>query len=242
MIGFEGLARAVRELLGVRLSASQAEAFKWYGQELIEWNRRFNLTAITDPVEIEIKHFLDSLSCIKHPSFRPPGRVIDVGTGAGFPGLPIKLLFPSFELTLVESVGKKADFCRHVVDSLGLQGVQIVHDRAENLGRNPDHREQYDWGLARAVAIAPVVLEYLLPLIRMGGGAILQKGETGPAELHQSGRALSVLGAEVDRIQTIELPGVAEPRFLITVKKIGATPEQYPRRPGMAAKKPLNSS
>jgi 16S rRNA (guanine527-N7)-methyltransferase len=173
--------------------------------------------------------------------FRPPGKVIDIGTGAGFPGIPIKLLFPQFEVTLVESVRKKVDFCEHVVQSLGLHGVQVIRARAETLGQSHAHRECYDWGLARAVAIAPVVLEYLLPFIRVGGDAILQKGETGPAEMHQAEKALRVLGAEVEQIQTVELPCVAEPRHLIRVRKIAATPHQYPRRPGMAAKRPLQS-
>jgi 16S rRNA (guanine527-N7)-methyltransferase len=242
MNGFEGLESAVMKLVGYRLQGNQLDSLNWYTHELIAWNQRVNLTAITDPVEIEIKHFLDSLSCLKITDFRPPGKVIDIGTGAGFPGIPIKLLYPQFDMTLVESVGKKASFCQHVIDTLELQGLQIANDRAENLGRSSDHRERYDWGLARAVAIAPVVLEYVLPLIRVGGVAILQKGETGPSEMHQAEKALRVLGAEVEQIQTVELPCVAEPRHLITVRKIAATPHKYPRRPGMAAKRPLISS
>jgi 16S rRNA (guanine527-N7)-methyltransferase len=241
MIRFDGLESAVQDWLGYRLNPTQRDAFTWYAQELIDWNQRFNLTAITDPVEIDIKHFLDSLSCLTISDFRPPGKVIDIGTGAGFPGIPIKLLFPQFEVTLVESVRKKVDFCEHVVQSLGLHGVQVIRARAETLGQSHAHRECYDWGLARAVAIAPVVLEYLLPFIRVGGDAILQKGETGPAEMHQAEKALRVLGAEVEQIQTVELPCVAEPRHLIRVRKIAATPHQYPRRPGMAAKRPLQS-
>jgi 16S rRNA (guanine527-N7)-methyltransferase len=239
MNGFERLQSAVFDLIGYRLTESQAESFEWYSQELVSWNERFNLTAITDPLEIDIKHFLDSLSCLKVKSFRPPGKVIDIGTGAGFPGIPIKLLYPQFLMTLVESVGKKISFCQHVSDTLEIKGMQILHARAESLGREPEHREQYDWGLARAVAVAPVVLEYILPLIRVGGRAILQKGGTGPAEMHQAEKALRVLGAEVDQIETVELPGVAEPRHIITLRKIAATPPRYPRRPGMAAKKPI---
>ncbi|TFH34742.1 MAG: 16S rRNA (guanine(527)-N(7))-methyltransferase RsmG [Anaerolineales bacterium] len=242
MNGFKGFGSAVRELIGYRLNAAQAESFHWYAQELIAWNQRFNLTAIVDPVEIDIKHFLDSLTCLKVLEFRPPGRVVDIGTGAGFPGIPIKLLFPQFELTLLESIKKKVDFCQHIIDALGLEGVRVIHARAETLGQDPDHRERYDWGIARAVAIAPVLLEYLLPFIRVGGGAILQKGETGPAEMHQAESALRILGAQVDQIQTIELPCVPEPRHIISVKKTAATPQQYPRRAGMAAKRPLKSA
>ncbi len=242
MNGFEGLDTATLKMVGYRMSAAQRSAFNWYAQELIEWNKRFNLTAITDPVEIEIKHFLDSISCLKVESFRPPGRVIDIGSGAGFPGIPIKLLYPQFDITLVESVGKKVRFCEHVRDHLELQGLRALHARAEVLGREPEHRESYDWGLARAVAVGPVILEYLLPFIRVGGSAILQKGETGPAEMHRAQEALRVLGGEVEQIHRIELPCVTEARHLIMVRKTAATPPKYPRRPGIAAKRPINTS
>jgi 16S rRNA (guanine527-N7)-methyltransferase len=238
---FEGLRQAVQDLLGYQLTDAQQEAFAWYAEALVEWNQRFNLTAIEDPVEIEIKHFLDSLTCLKVASFRPPARIIDIGTGAGFPGIPIKLLFPQFDLTLVDSVEKKVGFCQHVVDQLGLQSVRVIHDRAESMGQDPGFRESFDWGLARAVAIAPVVLEYLIPLIRIGGGAILQKGETGPAEMQASEQALNVLGARVEQIQSIELPCVVEARYLITLRKTSASPEKYPRRPGMPTKRPLKN-
>jgi 16S rRNA (guanine527-N7)-methyltransferase len=240
MNGFEGLGPAVQRLLGFRLSPGQLEAFDWYAQELVAWNKRFNLSAITDPVEIEIKHFLDSLTCLMVTDFRPPGKVVDIGTGAGFPGIPISLLFPKFEMTLIESIGKKADFCRHVIGELNLENVKVIQARAEALGHAPEYREIYDWGLARAVAIAPVVLEYILPFICVGGSALLQKGVTGPAEMHQAENALSVLGAEVEQIKSIELPCVTEARHLIFVKKTAATPEKYPRRAGIAAKRPLN--
>lgn len=239
MNAFEGFDTALFNLVGHRLTAQQIDVFKWYAQALIEWNQRFNLTAITEPVQIEIKHFLDSLSCLKVDQFRPPGRVIDIGTGAGFPGIPIKILFPQFDMTLVESVGKKVKFCQHVIDSLELQGLQIIKERAEVLGRQSEHRERYDWGLARAVAKAPVVLEYLLPFVRVGGRAILQKGETGPAEMHQAENALRMLGGEVEQIHAVELPRVTEPRHIITLRKIAATPPKYPRRPGIATKRPL---
>jgi 16S rRNA (guanine527-N7)-methyltransferase len=239
MNGFEGFGPAVKRMLGFRLSAAQLDSFAWYAHELVTWNRRFNLTAITDPIEIEIKHFLDSLTCLLVTNFRPPGKIIDIGTGAGFPGIPIKLLLPQFEITLVESIGKKVDFCQHVITKLGLENVAVVQARAETLGQAQEYRQRYDWGLARAVAKAPVVLEYLLPFIRIGGGAILQKGETGPSEMHQAEKALRLLGAEVEQIQSVELPCVPEARHLIWVKKTAATPEKYPRRAGMVAKRPL---
>lgn len=239
MNGFEGLGPAVQSMLGFRLTASQLESFNWYAQELVTWNKRFNLTAITDPDEIDIKHFLDSLTCLMVSDFRPPGKVIDIGTGAGFPGIPISLILPNFDVTLLESIGKKADFCQHVIEALGLENVEVIQARAEALGQAPEFREQYEWGLARAVAIAPVVLEYLLPFIRVGGSVLLQKGATGPAEMHQAETALRVLGAEVEQIQSIELPCVTEARHLISVRKTAATPEKYPRRAGIATKRPL---
>ena len=227
------------DLLGVNLTLHQIEAFQWYANELRSWNQRCNLTAITDPDEIYIKHFVDSLSCLQVERFRPPGNVIDIGTGAGFPGIPLKIVYPQFKMTLVESIGKKMEFCRHVVSSLGLDGVDFVQSRAENLGKNSQHRERYDWAIARAVAILPVLLEYLLPFIKLGGSAIVQKGETGPAEAHSAEKALSVLGGEIKQVLPVELPRVAEPRYLIVVDKIACTPEKYPRKPGIPAKRPL---
>jgi len=231
--------RTASDLLGVTLTIHQIEAFQWYANELRSWNQRYNLTAITDPDEINIKHFIDSLSCLQVERFRPPGNVIDVGTGAGFPGIPLKIVYPQFKMTLVESIGKKMEFCRHVISSLGLDGVDFVQARAENLGKNAQHRERYDWAIARAVAILPVLLEYLLPFIKLGGSAIVQKGETGPAEAHSAEKALSVLGGEIKQILPVELPRVAEPRYLIVVDKVACTPEKYPRKPGIPAKRPL---
>ena len=231
--------RIASDLLGVNITPNQIEAFQWYANELRSWNQRYNLTAITDPDEIYIKHFVDSLSCLQVERFRPPGNIIDVGTGAGFPGIPLKIVYPQFQMTLVESIGKKMEFCRHVVSSLGLDGVDFVQARAEHLGKNVAHRERYDWAIARAVAILPVLLEYLLPFIKLGGRAIVQKGETGPAEAHSAEKALSILGGEIKQILPVELPRVTEDRYLIVVEKVACTPEKYPRKPGIPAKRPL---
>src|SRR4030066_1740382 len=164
------LTQYAQRQLGLRLSRSQLSALSLYERELVDWNTRFNLTAIRDPQEIHIKHFLDSFPCLMALRDTSIGRLIDIGTGAGFPGIPIKIIYPKMQLTLVESVGKKAEFCRHVVNSLDLHGVEVVQERAEVLGQNPSYREQYDWAVARAVAILPVLAEYLLPLVRVGGG------------------------------------------------------------------------
>jgi 16S rRNA (guanine527-N7)-methyltransferase len=232
--------RTASDLLGVTLTPQQIKAFQWYENELRSWNQRYNLTAITDPNEIYIKHFVDSLSCLQVERFRPPGNVIDVGTGAGFPGIPLKIVYPQFQMTLVDSIGKKMEFCRHVISSLGLDCVDFVQDRAERIGKNVVYRERYDWAIARAVAVLPVLLEYLLPLLKLGGRAVVQKGETGPAEAHSAEKALSVLGGEIKQVLPVELPRVTETRYLIVVDKVARTPEKYPRKPGIPAKRPLN--
>jgi 16S rRNA (guanine527-N7)-methyltransferase len=235
----EGLSQIVDRLLGLHLTSRQLEAFAWYASELITWNERFNLTAITDPIEIEVKHFLDSLTCLQLADFRSGDRVVDVGTGAGLPGLVLKIACPGIELTLVESIQKKVHFCRHVVDGLQLEGVQVIHTRAERVGQDPEHRGRYTWALARAVASTPILLEYLLPLLQLQGCALLYKGMTGPSEVHEARNALAVLGGEVLQILPVELPKVSETRHLILVRKCAATPAKYPRRTGIPTKRPL---
>jgi 16S rRNA (guanine527-N7)-methyltransferase len=229
----------VMDLLGMRLSERQRERFTWYAEQLIRWNERFNLTAITDPIEIEMKHFLDSLTCLLAMGRPVSARVVDIGTGAGFPGLPLKILCPEFPLLLVESTRKKVEFCRHVVRELGLEKVEVLHARAEEIGQRAEYRERFDWALARAVAHLPVLVEYMLPLIKVGGRAIAQKGETGPAEVQAAESALRILGGRVSQLLSVELPMVTETRYLVVIEKVGATPEKYPRRPGMPGKRPL---
>jgi 16S rRNA (guanine527-N7)-methyltransferase len=148
-------------------------------------------------------------------------------------------MLPKTQLTLVESVGKKAEFCRHVVKILDLEGVEVVQVRAEVIGQDPDHRERYDWAVARAVAILPVLAEYLLPLVRVGGSMLAMKGESGPAEAHSAERALKVLGGHLRQLLPVTLPGVAEERYLVVIDKVAATPMAYPRKVGIPAKRPL---
>ena len=233
------LARWVHSLLGIRLSSSQLAALTCYEAELVDWNSRFNLTAIDSPETIRIKHFLDSLTCLLVMKDRPMERIIDIGTGAGFPGVPIKIVYPSLGMTLVDSVGKKVDFCRHITQKLGLKNVEVIHGRAEELGQHPEYREQYDWAVARAVAVLPVLAEYMLPLVRVAGGMIAMKGESAPAEAHSAENALRLLGGTLERLVPITLPGVADERYLVVVDKAVATPRKYPRRAGIPAKRPL---
>ena len=233
------LALHAQNLFGVRLTASQRAALARFEQELLSWNRRANLTAIREPEKIRIKHFLDSFSCTCAMRETPMERVVDIGTGAGFPGLPLKILYPAMRLTLVESVGKKAEFCQHIVRLLALDGVDIIQDRAENLGQMAQFREQFDWAIARAVATLPILMEYLLPMTRVGGAALAMKGEHGPAEAHAAEHATRVLGGHLRKLIPVTLPGVVEQRYLVVVDKVAATPHAYPRRVGVPAKHPL---
>jgi len=233
------LAHQAYHLLGIQLTAAQLNALALYERELIAWNRRMNLTAIREPEQIQVKHFLDSLTCMCALNETSMDRIIDVGTGAGFPGLPLKILNPSIELTLIESVGKKADFCRHIIRVLGLEGVKVIQERAEVIGQKPSYRQQYDWAIARAVAIMPVLVEYLLPLVRVGGSILAMKGESAPAEAHDADHAIHLLGGHLRKLIPVTLPGVAEERYLIVVDKVAATPDAYPRRVGQPTKKPI---
>ncbi|MEW5988689.1 MAG: 16S rRNA (guanine(527)-N(7))-methyltransferase RsmG [Chloroflexota bacterium] len=221
------------------LTAGQLAQFDQYQALLLDWNQRLNLTAITDPAAIQVRHFLDSLTCATITGDLNGRRLVDVGTGAGFPGLPLKILFPALQLTLVESVVKKTRFLEAVVNELRLTGVTILAERAEVLGRRPAHRAQYDWVLARSVAELRVLVEYLLPLCRMGGRALAQKGENAAVEVEAATLAIATLGGGRPEITPIHLPGRAETHYLVVIPKERETPERYPRRPGMAEKRPL---
>jgi 16S rRNA (guanine527-N7)-methyltransferase len=239
----EQLTAGVRQLLGLTLTPRQCQAFQVYYQELMAWNARFNLTAITDREGVQIRHFLDSLSCLLAIGNDVQGKsLIDIGSGAGFPGLPLKLVCPSFHLTLLEATGKKVDFLQHLVASLKLSQVTVIHDRAEQIGQDPRHREAYDWGVARAVAAMPTLIEYLLPLCRLGGRCLAQKGEAAAAEVSLAERGISLLGGRLNRLVPVELPGLAETRHLVVIDKVARTPPKYPRRPGMPAKSPLRGA
>jgi 16S rRNA (guanine527-N7)-methyltransferase len=229
----------VQALIGINLTPRQLAALERYEKELLVWNAQFNLTAIRETRDIRTKHFLDSLTCIHAMRDNPPARLIDIGTGAGFPGIPLKILMPNMQLTLVESVGKKAEFCRHVVQLLGLDKVEVVQNRAEELGQLPAYREKYNMAVARAVASLPILVEYLLPLVSIGGVVLAQKGESGPAEAHASEKAVHLLGGRLKQLKQVTLPGVADERYLIIFDKIAATPKPYPRRVGMPSKHPL---
>jgi len=228
-------------LLGIQISDEQRTDFEVYEQELIEWNTRFNLTAIDHPKQIRVKHFLDSLSCILALQDTPTNHVVDVGTGAGFPGLPLSIVCPRMKMTLVESVGKKATFCQHIKQTINLSKVSILQERAETVASIPEMREKFDWAIARAVAALPVLVEYLLPLVRVGGYALAMKGENGPAEAQSAEGAIQILGGHLQQLIPVMLPGVEDERYLVVIEKTAATPDRFPRRVGIPAKRPLGT-
>jgi len=223
------------------LSPSQQTAFARYADELLAWNEHTNLTAIRSREEIYRKHFEDSLTCIQAWGEQPPHHLIDIGAGAGFPGLPLKIVYPAMQLTLVESVAKKTAFCQHIVTLLGLEGVTILAERAETLAQQPQHREQYDWAVARAVASLPVLAEYLLPFVRLGGHMLAQKGTLTQTqvELQAAANAIHTLGGNLRTVLPVQAAGLEEERCLVIIRKAAPTPARYPRRPGMPTKKPL---
>jgi 16S rRNA (guanine527-N7)-methyltransferase len=230
----------IRSLAGIELTARQVSAFQCYERELLDWNAKYNLTAIRDSEGIRTKHFLDSLTCLLAWKDHPPQSLIDIGTGAGFPGIPLKIIYPRLKLTLVDSVGKKLDFCRHIAATLDLKDISFVQARAEEIGLMREHREKYTWAVARAVANMPVLAEFLLPLVKIGGSALAQKGSSGPHEAHTAQKAIQILGGHLRQIIPVLLPGVVEERFLIIIDKISATPPGYPRRVGLPAKRPIS--
>jgi len=230
--------------LGIILTPERLATFRSTYEELVSWNQKFNLTAITDYEGVQVRHFLDSLSCLsamENQERLTNQRVIDVGTGAGFPGIPLKIARPGIRLTLLEATEKKVNFLKHLVQRLGLRGVTVLHGRAEELGQSPAYRERYDWAVARAVAEMPILVEYLLPLVKIGGRALAQKGEHAPAEVHRAEHAITQLGGRVRRLLPVELHGLAETRYLVLMDKVAATAAQYPRRPGIPSKRPLRA-
>ncbi len=207
-----------------------------YLKELLAWNKKFNLTRITDPEEVKVKHFEDSLALLQFNQLVDQS-VIDIGTGAGFPGLPLKIACPNIKLTLVEATGKKVEFLKHIINLLGLTDVRIITGRAEDIAK--EEREKYDLAVARAVAKLPVLAEYCLPFVKIGGQFVAYKENKVEAEVKKSRKAIEILGGRLLDIKKIKLSRFDIVRSLVLIDKVSPTPSKYPRRPGMAKKKPL---
>jgi 16S rRNA (guanine527-N7)-methyltransferase len=233
--------------LGIALDERQRLQFERYYQELASWNERLNLTTITGYEEVQVKHFLDSLVSlpivaaelgVSLPLARPL-RLVDVGSGAGFPGIPIKIVSPQLDVTLMDGTQKKVHFLEDMARTLELSSLKVVAGRAEELGRKSEHRDHYDLVMARAVAPLNVLVEYLLPLVRPGGLAVIYKGPGAPQEFIEARQAIKLLAADAVRFAPVEVPFLAEKRFVLLIKKLRPTPSQYPRGQGLARKKPL---
>ncbi len=236
----ETLTKGYHELFKETMPTRQLDQFTRFKDLLLVTNEKMNLTAITEENEIAIKHFLDSLTPLtEHELLLKEGRMIDVGTGAGFPGIPLKIVAPHLEITLLDSLNKRVGFLKQVISELGLEKIYTIHGRAEDLGRDPDYREQFDYAVSRAVAKLPVLLEYTLPFVKPGGYLICQKGPGVKDELNEGKKALMLLGGEIERIIEVDLPFVERGHHLILIKKIKKTPKKYPRQAGKPAKKPL---
>lgn len=217
------------------VSEEQYGKFKKYAVLLVEWNQKINLTAITDPHGITVKHFLDSVLPLKFLDIPDGASLIDVGTGAGFPGIPLKIMRPDISLTLLDSLNKRVNFLSDVCAALELD-VPCVHARAEEFGRNENYRERYDFAAARAVAAMPVLAEYCLPYVKIGGTFVALKGRS--ENYKDSENAIKILGGEISDVTEYALPD-GDGRLLICVKKIKETPSKYPRNSGQISKKPL---
>lgn len=243
MINTEQL-RAYAAEYGITVSDAACGKFDRYAELLVEWNQRMNLTAITEPQDIVLKHFADSLTALTVLPEKSNLSVIDVGTGAGFPGIPLAIAREDIQLTLLDSLNKRLVFLREVCDALGIR-AQLIHSRAEEGGRNPKMREQYDVATARAVAAMPVLAEYCLPFVKTGGRFIAMKGPDSDAEMQGAKRAVKLLGGRVSAVKELMLPcqlhdGVEQQgRRLFVIDKEKSTPSQFPRQSAKIAKEPL---
>lgn len=231
--------RAAAAAYGLELTEGQLAQFVRYEELLLEWNGRMNLTAITEPREIAVKHMVDSLSAWDEELFRPGTRLLDVGTGAGFPGLPLAIFAPGLRVTLMDSLAKRVGFLQTAVAELGLEAVECVHARAEEAARRKEYREQYDLVISRAVARLPVLAEYALPFVKKGGFFLALKGAAWQEEMAEARRAVALLGGGEPGAREIRLPGLEDRRAIIMISKAKPTPGAYPRKAGTPAKQPL---
>jgi len=236
---FEEELEKAAALYGFSLDAKQIKTFGIYYALLIEWNAKMNLTAITDPREFAVKHIIDSLTTLRGIEEMKSLHLIDVGTGAGFPGIPLKIVRPDIKLVLLDSLKKRVRFLKTVVETLGFDDTACLHGRAEEAARENSLRERFDIAVSRAVARLPVLAEYLLPFVRVGGRALALKGLHSEEEAEEAGRAVKLLGGAAIKKISVLLPGLADKRAILVMEKKKPTPERYPRKAGMPAKEPL---
>lgn len=224
---------------GIVLNEKQMQQFELYFRELVEWNNKMNLTAITDEEAVYLKHFYDSISAAFFHDFTKPLRLVDVGAGAGFPSIPIKICFPHLNVTIVDSLNKRISFLQHLAATLNLENVSFFHDRAESFAKKKEHRENFDLVIARAVARMPVLAELCLPLAKVGGLFLAMKGPEVVNEIADSKKAIATLGGQVVRNESLLLPVEESTRHFVFIEKRKKTPNTYPRKPGTPNKQPL---
>lgn len=224
---------------GISLSSLQLEQYEMYFQTLVEWNEKMNLTAITEKPEVYLKHFYDSISAAFYFDFKESLHICDVGAGAGFPSIPIKIAFPNVHVTIVDSLNKRIQFLEHLSSVLKLENVHFIHDRAETFGQNPKYREKYDVVTARAVARMSVLSELCIPLVKVGGSFIAMKAAHAQDELEVGKKAIATLGGKIDQKYSFTLPIEESERNILIIKKEKSTPKKYPRKPGTPNKTPI---
>ncbi|NLI88921.1 MAG: 16S rRNA (guanine(527)-N(7))-methyltransferase RsmG [Epulopiscium sp.] len=225
--------------LGIDLTDKQIKQFIRYMDMLIEWNEKMNLTAIIEPMDIIEKHYLDCLTIARVEGFKGQGSLIDIGTGAGFPGLVLKIAFPDLKVTLVDSLQKRISFLEAVIEELELKDVECIHSRAEDLGKDSQYRERFDMCASRAVAHLAVLCEYSLPLVKVGGNFYSYKGQDIKDEKEESSKAIKVFGGQVNNIKDITIPDTDITHSIIKIGKISPTPKKYPRKAGKPSKSPI---
>lgn len=237
MENFNKIIIELSKKINVKIDESMCKQFYQYMKLLLEWNEKINLTAITEENEVILKHFIDSLTIFKY--IEDGETIIDIGTGAGFPGIPLAITKKENKITLVDSLNKRINFLLNVKKELNLNNVEAIHSRIEEIGKNNNYREQYNIVTSRAVAKLNVLLEYMMPLVKVGGMCICMKGSNIDDEIEQSKNALNILGGKVIKIDKMMLPNTDISRNIILIKKVNETPKQYPRKPGTPAKEPI---